>query len=108
VARLLDLKEKKEAARFTLAEQDVKANPLGGNPVPPDWGRAYAFFTSKGEPRVLFDGKLIDGTNGKVMQTFDPGAGLILSRDGKYLVRLTRKKDDKPMGVELWGLDEDK
>ena len=63
---------------------------------------------AKGDPRILFDGKVIDGATGKQLQKFDPGAGLILSRDGKYLVRLLVTKDPKKLGVEVWSLDNDK
>jgi hypothetical protein len=106
LARVIDLKEKKEAKHWTLAEQETKAAAFGV--VPPDWGRAYAYFTGKGEPRILFDGKLFDGDTGKVLSEFDAGAGLILSRDGKTLVRLIRKKNDKKMIVELWSLESEK
>jgi WD40 repeat protein len=106
LARLFDLKEKKETQRWTLAEEKTKAAAFGV--LPPNWGRAYGYFTAKNEPRILFDGKLIDGANGKSLSELDPGAGLILSRDGKYLVRVTRKKDDKKMGVELWSLESEK
>jgi hypothetical protein len=109
LARLFDLKEKKEIANVKLAEAETGARAAQlGNPAPPNWGRAYAFFTPKGEPRILFDGKLVDGANGKVLDEFDPGAGLILSRDGKYLVRLNTVKDDKKRGIELWSLDNQK
>jgi hypothetical protein len=109
VARAFDLKEKKEVAQHVLAKEETKAPAAGFNPVVPTWGRAYAYFSGKGEPRVLFDGKVIDAANGKVLHKFDPEAGLVLSRDGKCLVRLTRaRKDDKKMAVEVWGLDGDK
>jgi hypothetical protein len=103
LARVIDVKEKKEIKRWTLAEQETKAAAFGV--APPDWGRAYAYYTGKGEPRILFDGTLFDGDTGKKLSEFDPGAGLILSRDGKTLVRLNRKKNDKKMSVELWSLE---
>jgi hypothetical protein len=108
LARLFDLKEKKEAGRFVLAEEETKGDRSGLNQKLPAWGGAHACFTPRGEPRVLFDGKLIDGASGKALQRFDEGRGLLVSRDGKYLVRLTGKKDDKKMGVEVWSLDSDK
>jgi hypothetical protein len=43
-----------------------------------------------------------------VLSEFDPGAGLILARDGKCLVRITKKKDDKKLGIEVWGMDNEK
>jgi WD40 repeat protein len=107
LARLLDVKDKKEINRFTLAEEETKAAAFGGA-IAPDWGRAYAYFTPKGEPRILFDGKLIDASSGKKLSEFDPGTGLILSSDGKYLVRLKGKANDRKMGLELWSMDNEK
>jgi hypothetical protein len=107
LARLLDVKNKKEISRFTLAEEKTKAAAFGGA-VTPNWGRAYAYFTPKGEPRILFDGKLFDGATGKKLSEFDPGAGLILSSDGKTLVRLKSKANDKKMALELWSMDNEK
>jgi hypothetical protein len=75
----------------------------------PLFTRAYTSFTSKGEPRVIFDGKVIDPAAGKVLHKFDGGGGVLVSRDGKYLVRMiVSKKDEKQIGVELWGLEDDK
>jgi hypothetical protein len=105
LARVFDLKEKKEAGRHVLAEQETRKDALAQ--TFPQWGRSYTYFTAQGEPRVVFDGKLIDGAGGKVLEKFDPRAGVLVSRDGKYLVRLTRKNDEKTMGVEVWGLDYD-
>jgi hypothetical protein len=68
---------------------------------------AQAYFTPKGEPRVLFGGNLIDGASGKVLHAFDAGVGLLVSPDGRYLVRLTRVQE-KRMGVEVWGLENDR
>jgi hypothetical protein len=104
LARLFDLKNKKETVRKILAEEKTQAGPFGPQALP-NWGRAYAYFNSKGEPRILFDGRLFDAASGKALHQGDGGAGLNLSRDGKYLVRLTRKMGSKTMGVELWGLD---
>jgi hypothetical protein len=108
LARLFDLKEKKEVGRWTLAERENKS-ALGRQMLPPNWGKAYAYFTAKGEPRILFDGKVIDGASGKELRKFDPGAGLLVSPDGKYLVRLTQKKgESNKLGIEVWGLDSEK
>jgi hypothetical protein len=108
LARLVDLKDKKEVGRWTLAERENNS-ALGRQMPPPNWGRAFAYFTAKGEPRILFDGKVIDGASGKELQKFDPGAGLLVSPDGKYLVRLTQKKGEtKKLGIEVWGLDGEK
>jgi hypothetical protein len=54
---------------------------------------------------IVVDGKLIDGVRGKALHELDSGAGMLMSRDGKYLVRLTQKPTDKKMAVEVWGLD---
>jgi hypothetical protein len=108
LARLFDLKEKKEAGRWVLAEEETKGDRFGRGQKPPAWGRAHAYYSARGEPRILFNGKLIDGASGKTLQTFDEGAGLLVSRDGKYLVRLTRTKDEKKFAVEVWGVDYDK
>jgi hypothetical protein len=92
--RLFDLKEMKEASKWTAAE----------HPYP-----VSAYYTAKGEPRVLYDGKIIDGANGKELHKFEPGAGTVVSRDGKALVRMTKKsKEDRTMTIELWSLDNDK
>jgi hypothetical protein len=108
LARVFDLKEKKEVARWTLAERENKS-ALGRQMLPPNWGRAYAYYTPKGEPRILFDGKVIDGATGKELQKFDPGYGLLVSPDGKCLVRLTQKKNEPTkLGIEVWGLDGEK
>ena len=40
-----------------------------------------------------------------MLNEFDAGFALILSRDGKCLVRMTLTKDVKKWGVELWSLD---
>jgi hypothetical protein len=103
LARVFDLKEKKEVTSRTLAEQPNKDG--AGKQTVPGWGRAYPYFNAKGEPRVLFDGKLLDAASGKVLGEFDAGQGILVSRDGKYLVRLTGKKDDKKWSVEVWSLD---
>jgi hypothetical protein len=117
LARLFDLKEKKEsdstkekkeAGHWILAEEETKAAQGGLGQKLPSWGQAHAYFTPKGEPRILFDGKLFDGASGKVLQKFDESKGLLVSRDGKYLVRMTPTKDEKKLNVEVWSLDYDK
>jgi hypothetical protein len=96
VARLFDLKDMKETGKCTVAEQEY---PL----------TASAYFTAKGEPRILYDGKVLDGATGKELHKFDPGAGSFVSRDGKALVRMTKKKkENKTMTVEVWSLDNEK
>jgi WD40 repeat protein len=96
VARLFDLKEMKELGKWMVAEHEY---PL----------TASAYFTAKGEPRILYEGRVIDGATGKQLHKFDPGACTFASRDGKALVRMTKKKkDDKTMTVEVWSLDNDK
>jgi hypothetical protein len=104
LARLFDLKANKEVGRRVLAEQATK--PGAFNQGLPLWGPAHAYFTAKGEPRVLFDGKVFDGASGKALHRFDPGVALLVPRDGKCLVRLTRPKGEEPkMGVEIWSLE---
>jgi hypothetical protein len=108
LARVFDLKDKKQAGRRVLVEQATKANDFSG-PGLPTYSRAYPFFTSKGEARVVFDGKLINAADGKVLDKFDARGGMLVSRDGKYLVRMVRStKDEKKIGIELWGLEGDK
>jgi hypothetical protein len=104
VARVFDLKTKKETSRQTLAQEATKAAPFGGAAAP-NWGRAYSYWNVKGQPRIIFDGKLFDVDNGKVLQQFNRGSDVIVSHDGKYLVRLTQKQGDKRFGVETWRLD---
>src|SRR5262249_38231756 len=104
LARLFDLKAKKEVSRRVLAEQKAEPRALGQGL--PQWGPAQAYFTPKGEPRVLFGGNLLDGASGKVLHPVEPGVGLLVSPDGRYLVRLTRGQEKK-MGVEVWGLAND-
>jgi hypothetical protein len=93
VARQFDLKEMKEITKWKVDE----------HPYP-----VSAYYTSRGEPRILFDGKVIDAASGKELHKFDPGAGTVVSRDGKALVRTTGKKEGKTMAVEVWSLENDK
>jgi hypothetical protein len=94
VTRQFDLKAMKETDKWTAAE----------HPYP-----VSAYYTAKGEPRVLYDGKVLDGASGKELHKFDPGAGAFVSGDGKALVRMTqKKKDDKTLIVEVWSLDNEK
>jgi hypothetical protein len=94
LTRLFDLKAMKEVGSW-------KAE---GHPSP-----VSAYYTAKGEPCVLYDGKVVDGASGKELYSFDPGAGAAVSADGKALVRVTKKrKEDKTMTVEVWSLDNDK
>ena len=68
-----------------------------------------AYYTAQGEPRVLYNGKIVDGATGKELHKFDAGAGAAISRDGKVLIRTTKKKkDDRTMTVEVWSLDNEK
>jgi hypothetical protein len=108
LARLFDLKEKKEIGKWTVAERENKPAQLGQGASP--WsGDVSAYYNAKSEPRILFDGKVIDGASGKELHKFDAGAGTWVSRDGKALVRLTKKKkEDRTMTVEVWSLDNDK
>jgi hypothetical protein len=104
LARLFDLKTKKETGRHILAEEQTKANPLGGG-APPAWIRPAAYFNAKGEPRILWGGKLLDGTTGKALHQFDGAFGVLVSRGGQYLVRLTQKQGAKTLGTEVRSLD---
>src|SRR5262249_12094297 len=106
VARVFDLAGNKEKSRQVLAQEAAKAATFGGA-LPPNWGRAYGYWNSKGEPRVIFDGKLLDAATGKTLQQFNSSYGVIVSRDGKYLVRLIGKEGDKKLRVETWSLDTD-
>jgi WD40 repeat protein len=94
LARLFDLKNKKEEGKWRLAGPS---------------GAVSAYYTAKGEPRFLCNGKVIDGANSKELHKFNPGVCTFASRDGKALVRVTKKKkEDKAMTVELWRLDTEK
>jgi WD40 repeat protein len=94
LCRQFDLKEMKEIKKWTVTERHY--------PV-------FAYYTAKGQPRVLYDGKILDGTSGKEVHSFDAGAGAIMSRDGKVLVRVTKKKkEERTTTVEVWSVDSDK
>jgi hypothetical protein len=109
LSRVFDLKEKKEIAHKSLAEETTKGNPGGLNVKLPTWGQASACFNSKAEPRIVFDGKLFDGTSGKVLDRFDGGVAALATRDGKFLVLAKQSKSDsKKWSVELWSLDGDR
>jgi hypothetical protein len=106
VARVFDLKTKKETVRTTLLEGGEAKQ---GATKSPAWGQAYPYFNAKGEPRVLFESKLFDVAADKVLQESSQGYGYILSRDGKYVVRLTGVTSDKnKLGMEVWSMDMDK
>jgi hypothetical protein len=94
LGRLFDLKEMKETGKWTAPERSWVVS---------------AYFTAKGDPRILYQGKVIDLASGKELHKFDPGVAAFVSRDGKALVRMTKKKkEEKAMTVELWSLDNDK
>jgi WD40 repeat protein len=107
LARVFDLKEKKELSKVTVAEEQTKVEKgsLGGAAMPANWGNVFAYYSAKDEPRVVFGGKLLDGSNGQTLHTFDVAASVFVSRDGKYLVRLLRAKDDKQLSMEVWSLE---
>jgi hypothetical protein len=103
LARLFDVAAKKEIGRWTVAEHNTRG---GLNGSYPQWGQPCAFVTSKGEPRFVFGGKLFDGSTGKVLHKFNEGVRVFVSRDGKCLIRVTRRQgEEKRMGIEMWGLD---
>src|SRR5262249_51973215 len=119
---VFDLKTKKETARSILVEQPVKK---GANGDFPWWGPAFAYFNAKSEPRVIFagtrkfagipeprilaDAQLHDVAAGKTLHKFKQGGSLVVSRDGKYLVRTVNGKSANDKGsAELWTLDLDK
>ncbi len=104
LARVFDVKAKKETSRKVLAEQPTKASPFGGAELP-NWGRPAAYFNTKGEPRVIFNGKLLDGASGKALHQFHAGYGELVSQNGQYLVHLTTTSNPKKLGVEIWSLD---
>jgi WD40 repeat protein len=99
VARVFDLKTKKETSRLQLSQQ----KPLAGY-----WMcRAHACFTAKAEPLVYFDGKAHNVATKKMLHEFDQAAGVSVSRDGKYIVRLTAGKANRHLkGIEIWSVDE--
>jgi hypothetical protein len=94
LVRQFDLKDMKEIGRW---KADGRPDPVS------------VYYTPQGEPRVLYDGKVVDGASGKELHKFDPGAGAVVSSDGKALVRVVKKKkDSRTMTVEVWSLDNDK
>jgi hypothetical protein len=112
VARVLDIKTKKESARATLSEVKKAPNQIPGMlfTISTNWGVAYPYFNAKGEPRVLLGLKLFDVATGKVVQKTDVPEKYIASRDGRYVVRLTgtTRGDERKMGVEVWSVDMDR
>ena len=113
VSRYVDVKKKTELARAVLLEGGTFKLPAPGMPPggklgmrPPQWGRAYPYFNTRGEPRVIVDGKLLDPIAGRVLRQTD-GHRYVVSRDGKYAVRLTQASplDKTKMAVELWSVD---
>jgi hypothetical protein len=105
VARLFDLKKEEPIARATIHDKKATLDIDGVYYAPTySWEAGSPFFTSKGEPRVLFEGKIYDATSGKVLAEFDQGAGAHITSDGKYLVRLIQssKKKTRP---EIWSIE---
>jgi hypothetical protein len=116
-ARIFDVLAKKQMTHATLLEggswKEAKGlngtgQPFTGFGMIPDWGQAYPYFNGKNEPRVVIDGKLFDAAGGKRLAQGEPGYRYILSRDGKYAVRLTPPTDNGKRGVELWSMDRDR
>jgi hypothetical protein len=94
LARVFDLKAMKEVSKWKLADHT---------------GDVSAYYTPKDEPRILCDGRVIDGASGKELYKFDPGYNSFVSPDGKALVRMTKKKkEDRTMTFEVWSLENDK
>ena len=109
-ARVFDIKTKKETMRSTVFDGPVEerevyaARDIGIRPI-----NSHCYFNSKSEPRVVFAGKIYDAANGKTVHEFDPGRGVQISRDGRYLVRLPGSTaDKKKIGIEIWSIDQDK
>ena len=91
VARVIDLTTKKEISKKTLVEKaaNFTVDPFTNNGRKTrviEWGRlplareGIPFSDAKNKPRVLFDGKIYDAIDGKVLGQFDPGLGARISR----------------------------
>jgi hypothetical protein len=103
LARLFDVKAAKESARWVLADAPTKVVAFD---APRPWDGVHAYFTAKAEPRLIFDGKVIDGGTGKVLHHFDAGVRVLVAADGKHVIRLTRAAGDpKKLGIEVWGVE---
>lgn len=112
LAQYLDVKNKSEIARAVLLEGgEFKPGASSAAKAqvdrPPSWGRTYPFFNKDGEPRVVAEGKLFDAATGKALRQTDLLYRYILSRDGKYAVRVigTSGTDKAKLGLELWSVD---
>jgi hypothetical protein len=113
MVRLFDLKNKKELKKWTIKvppRPDFgglgNPNPLGNAGAEGHSATVSAYWTAKGEPRLLYDGKVFDAASGKELHRFNPGTCTFVSRDGKVLVRMTRKNGEaRTMQVEVWSLD---
>jgi hypothetical protein len=102
LARVFDVKAKKEICRATVFE---KAAAPGKLPEPFRLV-AHPYFNSKGEARVLLEGKVYDVAAGKVVNEFDPGKGTSVSRDGQFMARCVPSAADmKKMNIEIWEMD---
>jgi hypothetical protein len=69
-----------------------------------------SYFNAAGQPRVVFldnkDARILDPETGKELYKLDGGAGIQVSPDGKYLMRLKAKgKDEQKFAVEIWKLE---
>ncbi len=101
--RVFDLKAKKELSKVVVADNQNKAAVgLGG-------GNAEAgliYFTPNGDPRIIFSKSVLDGATGKELYKIDPGVGVYVTHDGKYLARvLATPNDAKKWVVESWSLE---
>jgi hypothetical protein len=118
LARLYDVKEKKEMGKVTLLEHDNKSKqtPFGGDFS--GWQDVRSHFTASGEPRVIFvknkdpkgidfsapkEAKMFDAATGKELTKFDAGSSCEVSPDGKYMMLLKPKSGKSK--VELWSLE---
>jgi hypothetical protein len=102
-SRYIDLKEKTELNKTRLVDAAPQAGVFKSLPTT---AVGQAFFTPQGEPRVLCDGKLFDGGTGKLLHQFAADTTLIASREGKYLVRISRSTTDKArFAADVWSLE---
>jgi hypothetical protein len=118
LARTYDVNERKETRRITLLERDNKTAQFPAEPDPSGWRSIYGYFTSSGEPRVVFvankdpkcmefaaskEARVFDPATGKELRKFDVGTDVRVAPNGKTMA-LLKPKGGK-LAVEIWSLE---